>query len=249
MRGAMSTSSAPAELAQAPSPGQPKAPGAGGIAGGSTPQPLRYTSGLRYADRAEKALYIADKYTPLLTGSVLDVGCDQAPLRRLVLRADRYTGVDILPTADYIVDLDKQNLPFADRSYDTVVCTDVLEHLERCHAVFDELCRVAAHHIIVSLPNPLRVLLMGLYEGSAGRSKFYGLPVDPPADRHRWFFGRDEAAAFLTERGRRNGFAVEQLDDEEGGCYPWRDRSGTDVLAASNVRGGTLWCLLARERT
>jgi hypothetical protein len=211
--------------------------------------PLRYSSRLRYENRAEKALYIADKYTALLTGSVLDVGCDQSPLRSLVGRPDRYTGVDILPTADCVLDLDRHGLPFAGRSYDTVVCTDVLEHLERCHAVFDELCRVASRHVIVSLPNPLRNLLMGLYEGSGGRAKFYGLPVDPPVDRHRWFFGHDEAVEFLTQRGKRSGFLVEQIDSEDGGCYPWRDRAGNDVLAGSNVRGGTIWCVLARERS
>lgn len=209
--------------------------------------PLRYTTSRGYTCRADKAIYIAEKYAPVLKGSVLDVGCDQAPLRALVAQPQRYVGVDVLDSADVVVDLDREDLPFRDREFDTVVCTDVLEHLERCHAVFDELCRVASGHIIVSLPNPLRNLLMGLHEGSGGREKFYGLPVDPPADRHRWFFGHDEAAEFLTERGRRRGFIVEQMDSEEGGCHPWRTSAGINVLSGSNIRGGTLWCLLARE--
>lgn len=209
------------------------------------PDAVRYRTDLRYHDRAAKAAYIADKYAPLLTGSVLDVGCDQSPLRQHV--AGRYVGVDVHPGADEVVDLDRADLPMPDRSFDTVVCTDVLEHLERCHAVFDELCRVARAHVIISLPNPLRNLLTGLAGGSGGVLKYYGLPVDPPADRHRWFFGHDEAAAFVTVRGARNGFAVEQLDSEEGGCPPWRDEAGRNVLDHANVRGGTLWCVLSRR--
>lgn len=225
----------------------------GGEGRGKTPTPspgdaarpgLVYSTALRYDDRASKARYIADKYAPLLAGSVLDVGCDAAPLRALVRGS--YTGVDIRPDADVVVNLDRDNLPFADRSFDTVVCTDVLEHLDWCHAVFDDLCRVAGRHVIASLPNPVRNLLTAIAEGGEGRLKYYGLPVDPPADRHRWFFGHDEGAAFLAMRGRRRGFAVEQLDAEEGGCPAWRDREGRNLLGSGNIRGGTLWCVLTR---
>ncbi|MCC6660611.1 MAG: methyltransferase domain-containing protein [Phycisphaerales bacterium] len=209
-------------------------------------QQLIYNTDLTYADRAQKAAYIADKYAALLRGSVLDVGCDRAPLRALVDTPRAYVGVDMHPDADISINLDAADLPLAARSFDTVVCTDVLEHLERCHAIFDELCRVARRHVIVSLPNPLRNLLVDLARGSDGRLKYYGLPVDPPPDRHRWFFGFEEAAQFLRVRGERAGFMVEQLDCEEGGCPPWRTGDGRNVLASANVRAGTLWCLLRR---
>ena len=209
-------------------------------------EPL-YRTDLTYADRAQKAAYIADKYGAILAGSVLDVGCDRSPLRVLVGTPTAYVGVDIDADADVSIDLDKADLPVAAQGFDTVVCTDVLEHLERCHAVFDELCRVARRHVIVSLPNPLRNLLIEVTRGSAGRLKYYGLPVDRPADRHRWFFGFEEAAEFLRVRGGRAGFEVEQLDCEEGGCPSWRGRDGRDYLASANVRAGTLWCVLRRR--
>jgi SAM-dependent methyltransferase len=207
---------------------------------------LRYRTGIRYSDRRTKALYIADKYAALLTGSVLDVGCDEAPLRKLVHQPFKYRGVDIRPDADLVLDLDQNDLPLADRSYDTVLCTDVLEHLERCHEVFDQLCRVADKWLIVSLPNPLRNLLMSLTEGSGGRLKYYGLPPDAPPDRHRWFFGAEEAAEFLRLRGRRNGMEILQLDFEDGGCPSWRNQTGIDILDSPNIRLGTLWCVLSR---
>ena len=211
----------------------------------------RFKTGFKYNDRRSKALYIAQKYAPLLVGSVLDVGCDEAPLRKLVHQPQNYKGVDIREGADVILNLDKDNLPFADGSFETVLCTDVLEHLERAHEIFDELCRVSSGHIIISLPNPLRNLLMCLWETAGGpdtgRIKYYGLPLDKPADRHRWFFGAEEAADFLRERGQRNGFDILQLDFEEGGCPSWRNREGIDVLNHPNIRLGTLWCVLARR--
>lgn len=207
----------------------------------------RYPVGMTYTDRATKAQYIAGKYAAILAGSVLDVGCDQAPLRALVGDRSRYFGVDIDPAAaDMVVDLDRQDLPFGERSYDTVVCTDVLEHLERCHAVFDRMCEIAIARVLVSLPNPLNGLLDSMQVRSEGWRKFYGLPVDPPRDRHRWFFGFEDARRFLEERGRRKGFAIEQLDVEYSSVHPWKDAKGVDVLDRPDTRHGILWCVLRR---
>lgn len=217
---------------------------------------MKYSSKEGYTDRNTKAVYIARKYAPILTGSVLDVGCDQARLRTLVAQPARYTGVDIaLPPqtgADLAVNLDRDDLPFAEKSFDTVICTDVLEHLERCHAIFDQLCRIAARHVIVSLPNPARHFAQALGLGTGGVLKYYGLPVDPPADRHRWFFGADDAKQFFTERGRRAGFAVEQMDAEEDmtaipSVEPWKNKHGRNVLESGNLTSGTMWCVLARQ--
>lgn len=210
-----------------------------------TATPTRYHTEFVYHDRTSKATYIAWKYAPILGGRVLDVGCDAAVLRDLVGRPEQYMGVDIRPGADLVVDLDRDDLPLPDQSFDTVVCTDVLEHLERCHAVFDELCRVSRERVIVSLPNPLRCLMLAIAGGSAGRAKFYGLPVDRPADRHRWFFGYEEAVEFVTQRGRRLGFEVEQIDAEHHGCPGWV-REGMNLLASENAKAGTMWCVLRR---
>jgi SAM-dependent methyltransferase len=208
--------------------------------------PRLYRSSLSYTDRRGKALYIADKYAALLIGSVLDVGCDAAPLRKLVHQPFRYVGVDVRPGADVVVDLDREPLPFDDRQFDTVVCTDVLEHLEWCHAAFEEVCRVARDRVIVSLPNPLLHLLWGIFNGSGGKLKHYGLPVARPEDRHRWLFGHDEAVEFMTGRGRSNGFEVEQIDAEEAETPAWRNAAGEDVLRHPNIGAGTIWCVLRR---
>jgi hypothetical protein len=201
-----------------------------------------------YTDRATKQAWIARRYAPILTSTVLDVGCDQKTLARHLPPTARYTGVDLAPPADIVLNLDQPGavLPFPDCSFETVLCCDVLEHLERIHAVFDELCRVAASRVLISLPNPLRNLIDAIKAGSS-TLKFYGLPVDPPADRHRWFFGAEEAARFLTERGARNGFAVEHLDNRpEYPCPRWFYNE-TNLLASPNITQATTWCVLIRQ--
>lgn len=207
---------------------------------------MLYHTALRFENRAGKARYMADKYRSVLSGRVLDVGCDQRYLRDLIAAPDKYVGVDLAPPADVCLNLDRDDLPFDDRSFDTVVCTDVLEHLERIHAVFDSLCRIARGHVIISLPAPLSSLLGDVWRGSDGWKKFYGLPVDPPADRHRWFFGFEDAKRFVIERGARQSWRPEQIDIDWDGCGRWLGQDGLEKLDAPNLRKGAMWCVMER---
>ncbi|MFM9959357.1 MAG: class I SAM-dependent methyltransferase [Phycisphaerales bacterium] len=217
---------------------------------------MRYFAPRTYTNREEKAAYIAAKYAAILEGSVLDVGCDQCPLKRHIERPDLYKGIDLAPPADIVLNLDQEPLPFDDASFDTAVCTDVLEHLERIHANFDELCRVARSRVIISLPAPLTTLLTDIGNGAyakdplitEGWKKFYGLPLEPPADRHRWFFGFDDARRFLTHRAAKNGWTIEQLDTEWHGTTSWRNAAGEQLLAHPNTNYGILWCVLEPAR-
>ncbi len=209
---------------------------------------LLYPPPFVYTDRASKARYIATKYARVLGGSVLDVGCDQRQLLGHLPAGVRYTGLDMGPPADVVLNLDVEGavLPFGDRCFDTVLAADVLEHLERIHAVFDEFCRVAAGRVVISLPNPVHNFVDALAAGQGGRLKFYGLPVDPPRDRHRWFFGAEEAAQFLRVRGERCGFEVEQIDHDTPGCPKWVGADGRNYLGSQNIMAGTTWCVLRR---
>ena len=84
-----------------------------------------------YWGREEKARHVARRYSKYILSSVLDVGCDQKQLRDAIGRSDlRYVGVDRTPPADICVDLDKDAIPVTDNEFDTVVCLDVLEHLD-----------------------------------------------------------------------------------------------------------------------
>ena len=79
-----------------------------------------------FRTRAARSEYIATRFHHLLKGKVLDVGCDQAVLKKLIPTMD-YLGVDIAGDPDMRLDLEKiERLPFADGSFDCVVCTEVL---------------------------------------------------------------------------------------------------------------------------
>lgn len=80
-------------------------------------------------------------------GRLLDVGCGAKPYAPLfAAKVDSHVGLDLAtsPHDQSTVDIyaDAASLPFADNSFDTVLCTEVLEHLpEPCRAI-DELHRV-----------------------------------------------------------------------------------------------------------
>jgi len=161
--------------------------------------PVDYVS---FADTANRARYIVWHWGDRLGGSLLDVGCRERRLAGMLPGA-RYTGVDVAGSPDLRVDLDEPGgLPFDDDAFDCVVCADVLEHLERLHEVFDDLVRVARRCVLVSLPNCWAAARVPVGRGR-GRLKQYGLPAEPPADRHRWFFNLAEARAFVWQRSSR----------------------------------------------
>jgi len=176
----------------------------------------KYKTNLIYNSRESRSNYIFDKYNTLLKHSVLDVGADAMYLKPLIQSlGSAYTGVGYGENIDHMLDLETTPLPFGNNAFETVLCFDVLEHLENIHAVFDELCRISSKTVIISLPNPIAGAFGVLRGGDYAEDqsiKFYGLPVDKPEDRHRWFFTEKESINFVTKRAQKNGFSIVQID-------------------------------------
>lgn len=220
---------------------------------------MQFQTDFRFHDRQTKAEYVYHKYGPILADSVLDVGADEGYLRQYLDRATHYWGVGLGGNPDQELNLESGCLPFQDGSYQTVLCLDVLEHLDRPHPIFDEICRVSRRWVLISLPNPWRAF-WSVLRGGAFRLdqpiKYYGLPPDPPPDRHRWFFSAAEARTFVTMRAQRNRMRIVQMDHDDGSPRrPLKERVRTGALRlllgrrvdVESLLAGPLWALLEHE--
>jgi SAM-dependent methyltransferase len=80
---------------------------------------------------------------------LLDVGCGEMPFRALLPSGVTYTGIDVPAAESFgmgrnfdIVYFDGKTIPFANASFDSVLCTEVLEHAEDPARLIAEMLRV-----------------------------------------------------------------------------------------------------------
>ncbi|MGQ9682044.1 MAG: class I SAM-dependent methyltransferase [Anaerolineae bacterium] len=206
--------------------------------------------GSRYCSREGRQEFVAHVFKDLLVeGDVLDVGCFEGHLGRLL--PTRYVGVDRRGRPTVLLDLEQGTLPFADGSFATVVCTDVLEHLEHLHEVFDECVRVSSAWVILSLPN----CCAGCWPQWPSRrmdrmGKYYGLPVERPIDRHRWYFSASQAEDFVRQRCRMVGASVAFMDFTAAGLLKTGSRLLRNAARNQWVRdllATSVWAVLAKQ--
>jgi len=80
-----------------------------------------------------------------LSGKLLDFGCGSKPYEKLFKNSNNYVGVEVsgnkenLKSDIYYTGI---ALPFADNTFDSILCTEVLEHVEQLDDVMIELYRV-----------------------------------------------------------------------------------------------------------
>lgn len=164
-----------------------------------------------FKNRSERANFILCKFKSYInkSGSILDVGCSENDLKRLI--GDIVFGIDIAGTPDKNVDLEKKSLSgFTNSSYDFIVCTEVLEHVDNFYEVLDDLRRVSRKYILISLPNcpDIWKVLRIIFTGRTG--KFYGLPRKKPEDRHKWFFSWKELDEFFIDYCSKNNLKIKE---------------------------------------
>ena len=92
-------------------------------------------------------------------GDLLDVGCGSRPYQSLLApHINKYSGVDYPPSASSLSTADvfanAQWLPFASGSFDTILCTQVLEHVPQPWEAVQELARVLRPSGIMILTVP-----------------------------------------------------------------------------------------------
>ncbi len=108
---------------------------------------------------------IRDLTSGLEFTTVLDAGCGEGNLLKYLGRPDdgrRYCAVDYddaeiekarvnIPFC-VVKQASIYSLPFPDSSFDLVICTEVLEHLENPEEGLRELQRVASRYVVLSVP-------------------------------------------------------------------------------------------------
>lgn len=102
---------------------------------------------------------------PHARGDLLDVGCGVKPYRGLFASVSSYIGLERpgTPSASRVVDVwgDALRLPFRDRAFDSVFCSEVLEHVPEPSQLFAEAARVLRTGGVLILSTPQ---VWGLHE-------------------------------------------------------------------------------------
>jgi len=99
---------------------------------------------------------------PNFAGSVLEVGCGMGHLHRVIgVRPEQYTGVDLnerflaAGRAEFpgvtLIQSSADRLPFPDKTFDCVLCCDVLIHLEDMRPALKEIVRVSKSAVLLRM--------------------------------------------------------------------------------------------------
>lgn len=107
-----------------------------------------------------------------LTGSILDIGVGPGAFLNYLTLSGKFscvTGIDKHPFTKYYepkIPLDRrimrvENMTFADNSFDTVICMEVIEHLplSTMDKAISQLKRVCKKHLIITVPYSERLPL------------------------------------------------------------------------------------------
>ena len=105
----------------------------------------------------ESILRALTKAQIYFNGLLLDIGCGSQPYATLVKKNNvRYIGIDFSPEYNPPPDVcaDSLRLPFQSDSFDTVLTTQVLEHIPDPFKMFYEMSRVlkAGGHVVLTAP-------------------------------------------------------------------------------------------------
>ncbi len=169
----------------------------------------------------DRVAFAAQFANVLSVRSVLDVGCRDGHLKRLLAGHVEYSGCDLVPGEHvrYVGNIQSIDI---DTSFDCVIALDLLEHVDDIHGLFDRLAGLAGQALVVSLPNcyDLKNRFKFAINGRlGGKYEFLTVPV---IDRHRWIMGYDEIRRFYSAKATQHGFELSIHDLQYGDPRSWR---------------------------
>ena len=163
-------------------------------------------------NRIERQRAIGKLYKNYLQGeSVVDIGCDVRGVEEFIGPQTRYQGIDMHGRPDILLNVDRDDLPFSEKSIDTVVCVEALEHLQAIHKTFDKILSVSKRYVICSLPVEAAFTRNKLVDSLGGAFSF-STPLAPVFDRHQWVGSVSDNLDFIYYRAELNGFAIKRVD-------------------------------------
>jgi len=86
---------------------------------------------------------------------VLDIGAGEHYIEKFLPKNIKYTSLDAVGKQDYVINLDKEKLPFTNKVFDIIICLETLEHTLSPHKIMREITRIAKDDAIflLSMPN------------------------------------------------------------------------------------------------
>lgn len=204
---------------------------------------IDYSLNPKYSSREERNLFTASFLQTFSDQkTVLNVGSGGEGFLKKYAPKLTITDVDMTGNVDHLVNLEKEMpFPFEKNAYDMSVCLDVLEHVDNFHELFEEILRVTKNYVVISLPNPLPEYVNNIVRKSAyttdkaqreqfgSMSKFYGIPLSKPLDRHKWFFSFQEAFDFFALNADKYGYQVEKV------FFPRRDSLVKNIIKSVHI--------------
>lgn len=136
----------------------------------------------------DRVAVMFDRHVPEhARGELLDLGCGQAPLYEIYRdHADAITCVDWpgsphdVQHADLLCDVNEP-LSIADDSFDTIICSDVLEHLHSPHVTVAEIARMLrpGGKVLISVP-----FVYGIHEQPHDHHRYTRFVIEHWASKH-----------------------------------------------------------------
>ncbi|MBI2058986.1 MAG: methyltransferase domain-containing protein [Nitrospirae bacterium] len=151
---------------------------------------------------------LLEHFQPYLRGRILDIGCRDLNLARHLPSGCVYVGMDTGSGGTVRATGEGPFLPFKDRAVDVTLAIAVLEHVDDPYRLFGELARITRRTILINLPNLYELSYRIRYLLGLSPNGKYGLPPDPPADRHKWLLSHTEAARFVQAAADRHALTI-----------------------------------------
>jgi ubiquinone/menaquinone biosynthesis C-methylase UbiE len=115
---------------------------------------------------------------PLRADSILDAGCGEGFTMNKLLENNLAKKIEGIEYSNESVNFGKKlfpnlaikqaniyELPYKDNAFDLIMCTEVLEHLEKPARALEEMLRVSKKYLVISVPNEPFFMLSNFLRG------------------------------------------------------------------------------------